>query len=296
MATPPELLEFQRTLRSPPGGSVRDLLTAFDRYANTDPAPVAAMHRGVPIREVAGWRVTADIYVPFGEPPFPVLVYMHGGAWTIGAPRTHRRLTAELAALGLLVMSIDYRRAPKHRFPAAVEDAVHASAWASEQCERYGGDPARILVGGDSAGANLAAAVAASGAPVDLQAAILLYGIYDFYRALPVLACLVGGSDAQSQLYVPPEQFEALRDDPRLCPEYACAGFPPTFLGVGEHDPLLDESLRLAAQLEQCAVTHTLHVATNAPHGFLQMPSLPAHTAGLEAVQRFLRELPAPSG
>jgi acetyl esterase len=289
---PPQLLEFQRTLRPPPGGSAADLLAAFDRYANLNPPAVAAVHERVLIREVAGWRVTADVYVPFGEPPFPVLVYFHGGAWTMGAPRTHRRLAAELASLGLLVANIDYRRAPKHRFPAAVEDAAHASAWVSERCELFGGDPSRILVGGDSAGANLAASVSASGAPVKLEAAILLYGIYDFYRALPALAYLVGGADARSQLYVPPEQFEALRDDPRLCPEHQCAEFPPTFLAVGEHDPLLPESLGLAAKLERHGVPHTLHVAAGAPHGFLQIPQLPACAIGLEALRRFLRELP----
>jgi acetyl esterase len=267
------------------------LLTALERYANIDPPAMSAIYERVPVREVDGWRVTADVYVPFGEPPFPVLVYMHGGAWVMGSPRTHRRLAADIASLGLLVASIDYRRAPKHRFPAAVEDAIHATVWASENCERFGGDSTRIHVGGDSAGANLAAAVAALEAPGDVQSAVLLYGIFDFYRALPRLEHLVGGADAQSQMYVLPEQFERLRDDPRLCPQRSCARFPPTFLTVGEHDPLVHETLSLADALERNSVRFHLHIAPNSPHGFLQMPQLPSHATSLNALKEFMATL-----
>jgi acetyl esterase len=132
----------------------------------------------------------------------------------MGAPATHRRLAAELAALSLLVVSVDYRRAPKHRFPAAIEDAAVAVAWAVEHAADYGGDPDRLVLGGDSAGANLTAGALAAGLAEPVRTALLLYGIYDFHRALGTLAPLLGGVDAHQQPYPPPEGFDALRDDP----------------------------------------------------------------------------------
>lgn len=286
---PPELLEFQTTLRPPAGGSPMELLRSFDEYQNADPPQVGAVHTGVGLRETNGWLLGADVTVPPGVAPFPAVVYLHGGGWVMGSPWTHRRLAAELAARGLLVVSIDYRRAPKHRFPGAVDDAAFAVGWAREHVADFGGDPGRLLVGGDSAGANLAAAVLASGAGADVRAALLCYGVYDYHRALPTLAGLLGGHDADSQLYLDPADFEVLRGDPRLSPEGHVAGFPPTLLTVGEHDSLRPESEALAARLADAAVPHELHVATGAPHGYLQLPTHPAHDEGLAATAAFTR-------
>ena len=94
---PGPLLEFQLTLRAPDGISPAALLGSYDDYVNADGPPVAAVHHGVPMREVAGWRLGADITVPLGEPPFPVLVYLHGGGWVMGDRNTHDHLIRELA-------------------------------------------------------------------------------------------------------------------------------------------------------------------------------------------------------
>lgn len=286
---PVPLLEFQTTLCLPvDGGSPMELLRSFDEYSNADPPPVGAVHPEVLLCEQDGWQLSADITVPRGPPPFPAVVYLHGGGWVMGSPWTHRRLTAELAARGLLAVSVDYRRAPKHRFPNAVEDAAFAVDWARRHVAQFDGDPGRLLIGGDSAGANLAAAVLASGAGQGVAAALLCYGVYDYHRALPTLAGLLGGDDAASQLYLDPEQFEALRGDPRLSPEVHVEDFPPTLLTVGEHDPLRPESDALAAQLANAAVPHELHVAPGAPHGYLQLPTHPAHDEGLAAITTFV--------
>ncbi|MHA6796279.1 alpha/beta hydrolase [Pseudonocardia bannensis] len=288
---PAALLEFQTTMRLPAGGSPVELLKSFDDYSNSDPPPVAAVHRGVPLRADDGWRLGVDVTVPLGDGPFPALVYLHGGGWVMGSPWTHRRLAAELAARGLLVVSVDYRRAPKYRFPGAVGDAAFALDWARSGVAEFGGDPGRLLVGGDSAGANLAAALLAAGVPGagHVRAALLFYGVYDYHRALPTLSGLLGGDDAASQLYLQPADFDALRGDPRLSPEGHVAGFPPTWLTVGERDPLRPESEALAARLAAASVEHELHVAPGAPHGYLQLPTHPAHDAGLSEMAAFLR-------
>lgn len=288
---PQALLEFQTTLRAPVGESPAELLKRFDEYSNADPPPVAAAHPSVVLREVNGWRLGVDIVVPLGEPPFPAMVYLHGGGWVMGSPWTHRRVAAELAARGVLVVSVDYRRAPKHRFPGAVDDAAYALAWVSEHVAGYGGDSDRLLIGGDSAGANLAAAVLAMGAGQGVRAAVLCYGIYDYHRALPMLSGLLGGQDPATQLYLRREQFEALRGDPRVSPGNYVDNFPPTLLTVGEHDPLRPETEALAARLAEAGVPHQTHLATGAPHGYLQLPTHPAHEEGLAVIAAFLRRL-----
>lgn len=289
---PEQLLEFQTTLRLPAGReSPVELLKTFDEYSNADPPPVGMTYPGVWLREQDGWQLAADITVPRGSPPFPTVVYFHGGGWVMGSPWTHRRLAAELAVRGLVVVSVDYRRAPKHRFPGAVEDAAFAVSWTRRRVARFGGDPERLLVGGDSAGANLAAAVLASGAGEGVAAALLCYGVYDYHRALSTLSGLLGGDDAASQLYLDPEQFEVLRGDPRLSPEGQVAGFPTTLLTVGEHDPLRPESEALAARLAAASVPHEMHVAAGAPHGYLQLPTHPAHDKGLAAITTFVHRI-----
>ncbi|GHE93785.1 hypothetical protein GCM10017786_28210 [Amycolatopsis deserti] len=287
---PARLLEFQRTLKVRDGETVRDLLASFDGYTNADGPRVAAVTHGVPLREIAGWRVTADVYLPFGDPPFPTLLFLHGGAWVLGAPASHRRLAADLAALGLLTVVLDYRRAPRHRFPAAVEDTVHALGWVREHAAGLGGDPARVLVGGDSAGANLAAAALASGHGAGVAAALLCYGIYDVHRALPVLADLLGGAEVDTQQYLEPADARRLTDDPRLHPERYCADFPPSLVLAGEDDPLFGESVALTDRLAAAAVPHRFVPVPGAPHGFLQLPTHPGHRRGLRAVAGFLRE------
>lgn len=101
-----------------------------------------------------------DIYRPaFAGRPLPVMLYIHGGGFVICSKDTHRRIALANAAAGYLVFNIDYRLAPRFRFPAAHEDACTAYRWVADHCARYGGDPARIVVAGESAGGNLALSV-----------------------------------------------------------------------------------------------------------------------------------------
>jgi acetyl esterase len=284
---PSDLLEFMETLRVPKGVNPADFLIRYDELMNGNPPAVATVHDSVLLHEVAGWRLTADIAVPLGNGLHPVLVYFHGGGWTMGSPKTHRRLGQEFASAGYLTINLDYRRAPKHRFPAAFEDCVLATQWAVANAARYGGDPKRLAVGGDSAGANLAAAVLAEIGQKDgprVSAGLLLYGVYDYHKAVSALG--ITGPD--TQFYLPPEQYESLRGDYRVSPLYACTGFPPCYLGVGTKDPLLEESRVLARTLAAAGIEHDLHIVEGAPHAFFQLPPLPAYAEGYARAQAFL--------
>jgi acetyl esterase len=284
---PADLLEFMETLRVPKGVNPEEMLQKYDSVMNGNPPPVGAVHDGVFLREVAGWRLTADIAVPFGTGPHPVLVYFHGGGWTMGSPKTHLRLGREFAAAGYLTINVDYRRAPKYRFPAAFDDCAFATQWAVENAARYGGDTKRLAVGGDSAGGNLAAAVLAEctqkGTP-KIGAGVLLYGVFDYHRAISNL----GTTGPNTQFYLPEEQYETLRGDYRISPLYACTKFPPCYIGVGTKDPLLPESQALARALAAAGVEHDLHVVEGAPHAFFQLPPLSAYAEGYRRATAFL--------
>jgi len=284
---PADLLEFMETLRVPKGVNPADMLQRYDAIMNGNPPPVGAVHDNVLLREVAGWRLTADIAVPFGVGPHPVLVYFHGGGWTMGSPKTHLRVGREFAAAGYLTVNVDYRRAPKHRFPAAFDDCLFATQWAVENATRYGGDPKRVAVGGDSAGGNLAAAVLAEstqkGGP-KISVGVLIYGVFDYHKAISAL----GTTSPSTQFYLLEDQYESLRGDHRVSPLSGCTKFPPCYIGVGTKDPLLPESLELARKLKAIGIEHDLHVIEGAPHGFFQLTPLPAYAEGYKRATALL--------
>ncbi len=112
------------------------------------------------VRDVEAAGVPVRVYTPNGKGPFGILVWFHGGGWVIGSVADSDVTARELAdGAGVVVVSVDYRLAPEHRFPAAVDDCLAATEWVLANAAELGGDPSRVAVGGDSAGGNLAAVV-----------------------------------------------------------------------------------------------------------------------------------------
>jgi acetyl esterase len=285
--------------------TVDDMRTMLDRLAgmlNGGLPEVGAFHEKVAV-ESCDPAVTADIVVPKGEGPFPILVYLHGGGWICGSPATHRKLAHRFAEAGYLVFNVDYRMAPEHPFPTPFEDCVEAVRWVSREAGRWGGDVSRIAVGGDSAGGNLSAAAAialANDPQVDLKAALLIYGVFDF-------ANMDAGGDASD---VPPELAEAvpklmelmvgsylgsqrpdeLLADPRVSPIHSAAALPPSHIVCGGMDPLVEQAKTLAETLEKADVRHELFIDPGMPHGFAQMEFFPQAQQSIDRMCAFLRK------
>ncbi|KUI25890.1 esterase [Mycobacterium sp. IS-1496] len=251
--------------------------------AAADPEPVACVEdRGV---ERAGGPIPVRIYRPAGAPvgSLPVLVYAHGGGFVFCDLDSHDGLCRSIAnQIGAVVVSVAYRLAPEHPWPAAAEDVYAVTRWVSENCAALGADPGRIAVGGDSAGGNLAAVTALMardrGGPA-LTAQVLVYPMItpDFstesYRLFG--AGYYNPADALRwywDQYVPDESD---RTDPYVSPLHAdLRGLPPAVVVIAGHDPLRDEGLRFGGALAEAGVPTVVRRFDGGIHGFMTMPSL----------------------
>ncbi|HUT92729.1 MAG TPA: alpha/beta hydrolase [Thermoguttaceae bacterium] len=257
-------------------------MTAADADAFGPPERVAETHD----RTIPGpnGEIPIRIYVPDGDGPFPVFVYFHGGGWVIGSIATHDSTCRQIAnAAGSMVVSVDYRLAPEHKYPAAADDAYAATEWVFNRAEHLGADPRRVAVGGDSAGGNLAAAVClmardrASFRPV-LQA--LIYPIVDYNLNTPsylenaegyVLTratmewfweCYLEREEDGSNPYASPLRAEDL------------SGLPAALVITAEYDPLRDEGEAYAARLRDAGVPVTQTRYDGMVHAFFRRTAL----------------------
>jgi acetyl esterase len=279
-------------------GEMRRLVDGFAALVNRDLPELGALHEAVPVAE----GVSADVLVPRGAGPHPVLVYLHGGGWVCGSPRSHRKLAARFAEAGNLVVNVDYRLAPENPFPTPFDDCVTALRWAAREAGRFGGDPRRLAVGGDSAGANLAAAAAAALAddPARPRAALLIYGVFDFSTlgAAPPAAGTQAGPlleigqdllDLMVGSYLGDSPGAALLADPRVSPVHAAGRLPPSHVVVGSADPLVAQADALVAALRRAGIAHEHVVDAGMPHGYAQMEFLPPARTAIDRMIAFLR-------
>ena len=266
---------------------LREAINSTIGGTNAKPPEIGAFHEDVELRP--GLR--ADISVPKGAGPHPIAVYLHGGGWVAGSSKSHRKLGMQFAEAGYLTLNLDYRLAPEHPFPAGLEDAVFAVNWAHDNAKRYDGDASKIVIGGDSAGANLAAATALEigkhPGSVKLSALLLLYGLFDL-RALMERG--EGSSSNNNQHYLGPD-FRNKFDDPRVSPIKGVkpGALPPTFIIAGTSDSLVPESYAMAEALRRAEMPHELHVLEDMPHAFMQMWMLSGCVEGQRLMFNFFK-------
>lgn len=284
-------------------------LLAQARALRPAPAPRRPMWR---VRDAAiDGRLPIRIYDPGGEGARPALIYLHGGGWVMGDLEMHDATCRGLAALvGCVVVSVDYRLAPEHPYPAALDDALAAIAWVRANAAALAVDPERLVVGGSSAGGNLAAAAAlrlrgdaeragAAGALAPLAAQLLLYPVLDSRLATASIAEFGAGHLLdRAQLafywdaYAPIARVD--RTVALVSPAHArsLAGLPPAVVVSAEHDPLRDEAEQYAARLRADGVRVELRRVRGQIHGFLALfPDDPEVEALLQRVARDLLRL-----
>jgi acetyl esterase len=276
--------------------------------------------RDIPYRDTGKRAHLLDIYRPShaegAVAPRPVVLYVHGGAFSMLSKDTHRVMALEFARRGYVVFNINYRLGPKYRYPAPLEDAAAALLWAVDHAREHGGDPGRIVLAGESAGANLVTAlayIATHPRPepfaralfdrnLRIRAVLPIYGLLDLHNIerfvehprlskfikmelrtahTSYLGPDVAAAALQAELASP---LRLLMDPPGE----GSRPLPPFFAAVGTADPLLDDSRRLKAALEKRGILCELAVYPGEIHGFNAMVWRPAAKAKWKAVFDFL--------
>ncbi|MFI5508726.1 alpha/beta hydrolase [Mycobacterium sp. NPDC051804] len=238
------------------------------------------------------------------DTPLPVVVFIHGGGWSVGDLETYDGIARRhVVGANAIVVSIDYRLAPEHPYPAAVDDAWAATQWVAEHATELGGDPDRLAVAGDSAGGNLAAVISqlardAGGPRIVFQ--LLWYPATTFDTTLPSFTenadapiLDVDGCKGCTRWYI--GDLDTSDIPPTLAPARATdlTGLPSAYIAVAGHDPLRDDGMRYAELLGAAGVPVETHNAETLVHGYTGYDGVvPAATEatkkGLSALRRAL--------
>lgn len=227
-----------------------------------------------------GTELPIRIYTPIGTGPFGVCLYFHGGGWVLNSIETHDALVRRLAAeSGCVFINVEYRLAPEHKYPAAIEDAYAAVMWVHEHATEIGCDPNRIAVSGDSAGGNLAAVVCLmsrdrGGPPIAYQ--VLIYPITDcdfdresyvkngngYFLTLEEMRWFwnhyLASAEQMSEPYASPLLAASLEN------------LPPALVLTAEYDPLCDEGKDYAQALEAAGNRVTFRQYDGMIHAFMR--------------------------
>jgi acetyl esterase/lipase len=281
---------FQEASRPPyetvSPAEARELYLKGRVVSNPEPPELASVEP-LTIPSPAG-SIPARIYTPTklrkANGLAPGLVFFHGGGWVIGDLDSHDVVCRKLADEGeLMVVSVDYRLAPEHKFPAAVDDAIASTRWIAENAKQLGIDAARLTVGGDSAGGNLAAVVAISardGNGPAIAGQVLIYPAIDFAMTHP------SHSEPETSILLTHSVIRWFRDhylngaadvgDWRASPARAktLIGLPPAYVLTAGADPLRDEGDEYAHRLKQAGVPVTYRHFPGQFHGFFTMGKL----------------------
>ncbi len=288
--------------------AVDGFFNGVSRLARLHPKARPARHGihrevDVPYADTGSRDHLLDVYRPSaGSGPLPIVFYVHGGGFRILSKDTHWVMGLAFARRGYLVFNVSYRLAPKHRYPAAIEDVCRAYAWVVENAARYGGDPSRIVLAGESAGANLVTSLSlalsyerpepfartAWDTGVTPRAVVASCGVFQvsdierLRRRKPTMSPFV--ADRLSEV-----THNYLGAEPPLCSldfadplvalerrERPDRPLPPFFLPVGTRDPLLPDTRRLSAALEGLGVPVDTRYYPGELHAFHAFVMLPA--------------------
>ena len=258
-----------------PGDAVKKVLT--DMHKSTAPEPgVTVKDLNIPAQ--GGGTIPLHVYVPEGSGPFPVMMYFHGGGFVIADTKAYDASPRALAKMAKAIMvSVDYRRAPEHKFPAAPEDAFAAYTYTLAHAKEWGGDPMRVAVGGESAGGNLATVVSLMARDKKVQMPVhqlLVYPVVDNDMNRPSYQQNANAKPLNKPMMA--WFFKHYGADPKS--PYALplknaqlAGLPPATVIGAEIDPLRDEGKAYADKLQAAGVKVDYKLYTGVTHEFFGM-------------------------
>jgi acetyl esterase len=260
-------------------------------------APLARIEN-LQITVAPGVALPARLYASSTTPGLPVLLYLHGGGFTIGGLETHDSLCRQLALRsGAAVLALDYRLAPEHRFPIAVDDAWGSLGWLSQHAGDLGLDPHRLAVGGDSAGGTLSAVVALlardHGLPLALQVLITpgttAHADTDSHHTYAQGYLLERAAiEWFFDHYIDRGQREDWRFAPLLAPDHDAVA--PAWIGLAECDPLVDEGIAYADRLRMAGVPVQLELWRGVTHDFIKLGrAIPEASQAQQSIAEALR-------
>ena len=296
-----------RAVEPPRRETLQDLVDSrafWLSLADLDDLPAGVdVHEGVVLWDRGETTLTAEVYVPQGNGPFPLLAHFHGGGYCTGSVLNDRKAAMRMAARGYTVVSPEYSLAPEHPFPYALEECIHAARWLVANAAEYRGDPSKLVLEGGSAGAALAVAVTLAarglddglepgplaGVPLDVAALVLFYGLFSFPLLLLEPGSNVGPAELWSRAYLGPH-FTAKLRHPLASPVYASLDvLPPAYLACGSEDSMLGQTLEFTKALAEAGGEPTLSVAPGLDHSYVKMvDSVPEAASEVERAFRWL--------
>jgi acetyl esterase len=265
-----------------------EALRKFVRDSSTTFPPLAVPLASVADRTIPGpgGALRCRVYTPVGAGSFPLLVYFHGGGWVVGDLDTQDMICRALAhGASAVVLSVDYRLAPEHRFPAAVDDAFAALRWAAAHARELGADPSRLVVAGDSAGGGLAAAAALRARDEHgprLRAQLIFYASCNYPSVKTASAREFAAGPILTEAAIDYFWAQYLRDPAReqhhpwASPIRARhhRDLPPAFVASAELEPTRDDCEAYASKLAAAGVITECRRYAGAPHGFVSWVGL----------------------
>jgi len=262
-------------LQPTPADGVKKVLA--DMKKSTAPEPGVSV-KDVNIPAAGGGTIPLHVYVPEGKGPFPVMMYYHGGGFVIADTKVYDASPRALAKMAKAIMvSVDYRRAPEHKFPAAPEDAYAAYTYTLQHAKEWGGDPQRVAVGGESAGGNLATVVSLMARDKKAQMPVhqlLVYPVVDNDMNRPSYQQNANAKPLNKPMMA--WFFKHYGADPKS--PYALPlknaqlqGLPPATIIAAEIDPLRDEGKAYADKLQQAGVKVDYKLYSGVTHEFFGM-------------------------
>jgi acetyl esterase len=279
-------------------------------FLNLDSPEIGREILDIPYDTTNHRKQSLDIFVPKSEPPYPVLVYIHGSGFHVMDKKSYRRISRCYADRGYLVCNINYRLAPPCGFPGQITDVGKAIRWAYDHAAEYGGDNSRIFLAGDSAGAQFSAIYATAACKPELQGRLtledpipakclkgllLFYGVFDFdtvvHTRFPFGKLLVRGFLGEEG-----EEYQR-RVEVASPARHVGADYPPAYIAAGGWDPLCSESMAFDEILTRAGVPHRTHIFPrtmkylDGNHGYLNFPFSTCSRISMQESMEFLDSL-----